>query len=387
MVGRAIPPPRALAPLMPRQHPGAGDALLIIAATALTVFAARTYWQSRRSALGQSSQIDAAGRDPDQLAAAVLEPGRGRLATNPWQIPWRGWRDILWRTYQQINEDRLLATAAGIVFYGLLALFPAITALVSLYGLFADPKTITSNLQSLALMLPEGSFQIVQDQIARVVAKGNSALSATFVFGLALSLWSANAGVKAMIDALNVVYDEPEKRSFIRLNLVSLTFTIGGIAALLVMVGAVVILPLLLQIVWVTDGVRTILGLARWPLLILVLLAGLALLYRYAPSRTEARWQWLSIGALAAALLWIAASFALSWYLSNFGNYDATYGSLGAVIGLMMWLWTSSIVILCGAELNSEIEHQTVRDSTVGPARPLGARGAVTADTIGEAVP
>lgn len=370
---------------MSRAQPAPPGALLIVAATALTVFAALNYWRPRQSADDRNSETRSGTSEAHPRTASVNQPGRGRHATSPWQIPWRGWRDILWRTYEQINEDRLLATAAGVVFYGLLALFPAITALVSLYGLFADPKTITSNLQSLALMLPEGSFQIVQDQITRVVTKGNSALSATFLFGLALSLWSANAGVKAMIDALNVVYDEPEKRGFIKLNLVSLAFTIGGIAALLIMVGAVVVIPLLLHLVSVTDAARTIVALARWPLLIVVLLVGLALLYRYAPSRTEPRWQWLSIGAIVAALLWIAASFALSWYLSNFGNYNATYGSLGAVIGLMMWLWVSSIVILCGAELNSEIEHQTVRDSTVGPAKPLGARGAVTADTVGKA--
>ena len=177
----------------------------------------------------------------------MSRPEHGRLSSNPLQIPWTGWKDILWRTYVRTGEDRLLAIAAGVVFFGLLAVFPAITALVSCYGLFADPATIGANLQTLALMLPEGSFQIVQDQIARVLMKGNTALGATFLFGLALAIWSANAGVKAVIDALNVVYEEREKRSFIRLNLLSLAFTTGGIAALLLMVSAVVAVPLALD--------------------------------------------------------------------------------------------------------------------------------------------
>jgi membrane protein len=236
-------------------------------------------------------------------------------------------------------------------------------------------------------MLPEGSFQIVKDQIGRVLMKGNTALGATFLFGLALAIWSANAGVKAVIDALNVVYEEREKRSFVRLNLLSLAFTTGGIVALLLMVGAVVAVPLALDHVGLAPESQLIVSLTRWPLLLVILLAALALLYRFGPSRRAARWQWLGVGTLAAALLWIAGSSLLSWYLSNFGNYSATYGSLGAAIGLMMWMWMSAIIVLCGAELNSEIEHQTALDSTVGRAKPLGARGAVMADTLGKAVP
>ncbi|HUO01087.1 MAG TPA: YihY/virulence factor BrkB family protein, partial [Bradyrhizobium sp.] len=272
-------------------------------------------------------------------------------------------------------------------FYGLLAVFPAITALVSFYGLFADPATIGKNLQTLALMLPQGSFQIVQDQIARVLAKGHTELGLTFLFGLVLALWSANAGAKAIIDALNVVYEEREKRSFIRLNLVSLAFTTGGIAALLLMVGAVVAMPLALDRIDLEPEGQLIVSLVRWPLLFIALLIVLALLYRFGPSRQEPQWQWLSVGSLVAAVLWIVGSGLLSWYLSNFGNYNATYGSLGAAIGLMMWMWMSAIIVLCGAELNSEIEHQTARDSTTGRPRPPGSRGARMADTLGASAP
>jgi membrane protein len=317
----------------------------------------------------------------------LAQRGRGRLSSNPFQIPWAGWKDILWRTYQQINEDRLLATAAGVVFFGLLAVFPAITALVSSYGLFADPSTIGANLQTMAVMLPEGSFQIVQDQIARVLGKGETTLGATFLFGLGLAIWSANAGVKAVIEALNVVYGEREKRGFVRLNLLSLAFTTAGIIATMLMVSAVVALPLALDHLGLAQESKTIVSLVRWPVMFAMLLAALAILYRFGPSRQAARWEWLSVGTLTAALLWIAGSSLLSWYLSNFGHYDATYGSLGAAIGLMMWMWMSAIIVLCGAELNAEIEHQTARDSTVGRPKPLGARGALTADTVGPAVP
>jgi len=324
-------------------------------------------------------------REQDVEPTLAEAQDRGRLAETPLQIPAAGWKDILMRTYQQIGEDRLLATAAGVAFYGLLAIFPAITALVSSYGLFADPSTISSNLQSLALMLPEGSFAIVQDQIVRVLAKGTSTLGLTFVVGLLIAIWSANAGMKAVFDALNVVYEEKEKRGFIKLNLMSLAFTIAALIAIMLMVGAVVVVPLLLQQIGLGAGAELIVRFGRWPILMLLLLIALAVLYRYGPSRIEPRWQWLSVGAIAAAVLWLIGSSLLSWYLSNFGNYSATYGSLGAAIGLMTWMWMSAIIVLCGAELNSEIEHQTVIDSTKGRRKPLGERGARMADTVGKA--
>ena len=361
--------------------------LLLIAATTILILTAQRYFQANTHPKSRPQLADPEVARRGSFGREISQLGRGRLSTNPFQIPWAGWKDILWRTYVRTGEDRLLATAAGVVFFGLLAVFPAITALVSCYGLFANPSTIGANLQTLALMLPEGSFQIVQDQIARVLAKGNTELGATFLFGLALAIWSANAGVKAIIDALNVVYEEREKRSFQQLNLLSLAFTIGGIAALLLMVGAVVAFPLALDHLGLGPESKFIVSLARWPLLFLVLLGALGILYRFGPSRRAPRWEWLSVGTLAAAVLWIVGSSLLSWYLSNFGNYGATYGSLGAAIGLMMWMWMSAIIVLCGAELNSEIEHQTALDTTVGRPKPLGARDAVVADTLGPAVP
>ena len=362
------------------------DNLLLIAATTILVLTAQRYFQANR--LRPNPDFgNAAATPPEDVRREPAQHGRERHSANPLRIPWPGWKDILWRTYVRTGEDRLLATAAGVVFFGLLAIFPAVTALVSCYGLFATPSTIGDNLQTLALMLPEGSFQIVQDQISRVLDKGNTALGATFLFGLALAVWSANAGVKSVIDALNVVYEEREKRGFVALNLLSLALTTGSLAALLLMVGAVVALPLALDHLGLAPESRIIVAFARWPLLFVVLVGALGILYRFGPSRRPARWRWLSVGAVTAAVLWIAGSALLSWYLSNFANYSATYGSLGAAIGLMMWMWMSAIIVLCGAELNSEIEHQTARDTTVGRAKPAGIRGPVVADTLGPAVP
>jgi len=368
--------------LMSGRRSGPSGDLILIAAATILILTAQRYFRS-------TAPRKSGARIANQSIARpeLSQHGHGRFSRSPLQIAWAGWKDILWRTYVRTGEDRLLAIAGGVVFFGLLAVFPAITALVSCYGLFANPSTIGANLQTLALMLPEGSFQIVQDQVTRVLEKGNTALGATFLFGLALAIWSANAGVKAVIDALNVVYEEREKRSFVRLNLLSLAFTTGGIAALLLMVGAVVAFPLALDHLGLAPESQLIVSLARWPLLTVILLAMLGVLYRFGPSRRPMRWQWLSVGTLAASLLWVAGSSLLSWYLSNFGNYNATYGSLGAAIGLMMWMWMSAIIVLCGAELNSEIEHQTARDTTVGRPRPLGRRGAIMADTLGPAVP
>jgi membrane protein len=361
------------------------DALLWIAATIMLIFSAQRYF--RANPLQNSGPGNSAVARRGNLPREPAQPRHGQRSTNPLQIPWASWKHILWRTYVRSNEDRLLATAAGVVFFGLLAVFPAITALVSFYALFANPSTIATNLQTLALMLPDGSFEIVRDQIARVLNKGGTSLGATFLFGLGLAIWSANAGVKAVIDALNVAYGVRETRGFVQLNLLSLAFTIGGIAAILLMVGAVVAFPLVLDHLGLAPESKLIVSLARWPLLFVILLAALAVLYRFGPSRRPPRWEWLSAGTVTAGLLWIVGSALLSWYLSNFANYSVTYGSLGAAIGLMMWMWMSAIIVLFGVELNSEIEHQTALDSTIGRPQPPGARGAVPADTPGPAVP
>jgi membrane protein len=311
------------------------------------------------------------------------ERGRGRHARHPFQIPWAGWKDILWRTYREMNSDRLLSIAGGVAFFVLFAIFPAITALVSAYGIFFNAADIGQNLSLMNDVVPSNVLDILRGQAARIAAQSNRTLSIVFIAGILVTLWSAMGGVKAMIDALNVIYEQQERRNFFKLNFIALLFTLGGFAAFLLAIGAVVILPLAFSILGLGSDAGVLIQILRWPALLVVLLAGLAILYRYGPDRRAARWQWVSVGSVLASVVWIAASFLFSWYLAKFNTYNATYGSLGAVLAMMMWLWISSMVVLLGAELNAEIEHQTAQDSTVGEEKPLGERGAVMADTVG----
>jgi len=320
-------------------------------------------------------------RSLQELRAA--EPGRGRRATAPEQIPWRGWKDILVRTYRKTQDHRLLALSAGVAFYSLLALFPAIAAAVSSYALFADAATIAKHLSIAADIVPASTLDLLSEEITRIATKSDGKLTFGFIFGLSIALWTANAGMKAMFDALNIIYDEEEKRGLVWFNLVSLFFTICTIAAAGVAILLVVVFPLLLAALGITDLGYPSVGYLRWPVMFGLIIIGLSMLFRYGPSRRPAKWRWISVGSVFAALAWLAVSLLFSWYLGNFANYNATYGALGAVVGLLMWMWLSAIVMLVGAELNSEIEHQTAQDSTVGPAKPLGARGAVMADTVG----
>jgi membrane protein len=316
----------------------------------------------------------------------AAERGRGRQARKPIQISRRGWTDIFVRTYWEIQSDRLLALAAGVVFYSLVAFFPAIAAGVSSYALFADAATIGKHLSIAADIIPASILDMMNAEITRIAAKSDGKLTFGFLLGLGIALWSANAGMKAMFDALNIIYDEDEKRGLIWLNVVSLFFTVCAIAGVGLAIALVVVFPLLLAAFGLTSFDHPIIGYLRWPVMFVLIILGLAVLYRYGPSRRLMKWRWISVGSVSAALGWLAVSSLFSWYLGNFANYNATYGALGAVVGLMMWLWFSTIVVLVGAELNSEIEHQTARDSTVGLEKPLGTRGAVMADTVGPAV-
>lgn len=323
-------------------------------------------------------------RSPQSVSAREGGDGRGRTADTPTEIPAKGWKDILWRVYERFNSDRVLSISAGVTFYTLLSIFPGIAAFVSLYGLFADAGTIQTHLNSLAGVLPGGALEIIADQVKRIASKGGGTLGLSFFIGLATSLWSANAGIKAIFDALNIVYEEDEKRSFIGLNLRSLTFTMGAILFLLAALGGIVVVPVVLNLIGLGGIAEWLIWILRWPALLAGVVFGLALLYRYGPSRDEAQWRWITPGSTIAAIFWLAASMLFSWYVANFGSYNETYGSLGAAIGFMTWIWLSTIIVLVGAEINAEMEHQTARDTTGGPRQPLGARGATMADTVGK---
>ena len=320
------------------------------------------------------------------LRGTLRQGGRGRGAEKPTDIPARGWGDIAWRVYEGVQNDRVLLVAAGVTYYGLLALFPATAAIVSLYGLFADASSINEHLRLISGFLPEGALQVIGDQVKRIASQGQTTLGFTLLGTLALSLWGANAGTKSIFDALNIIYDEREKRGFIKLTLCSLAFTLGAIALALVSLAGIVIVPVALGFLGVSQKFGTgLLTLLRWPVLYLIVLFGLACLYRYGPSRTHPQWRWATWGSAITAGIWIVGSLLLSWYVSHFGTYNATYGSLGAVIGFMVWMWLSTIIVLVGGEINAEMEHQTTKDTTEGYRKPMGARGAKMADEMGAA--
>src|SRR5919197_2563595 len=309
-------------------------------------------------------------------AGIATERGRGRSAATPSQVPVRGWKDIVLRIWKNIGKDRVIVVAAGVTFYSVLALFPAVAALVALYGLFADPTTITSHLDSIAGLVPGGAIEVMRDQIMRVTSQGSTTLGLTFIVSLLVSLWSANAGMKSLFDALNLVYNESEERGFFKLNLVSLAFTLLTIVFVLVAMGALVVVPIALNLLGLGGATELVVKIARWPALFIVATLALALLYRYGPSREKARWRWLTWGSVFAAVGWLVVSILFSWYAENFGNYNKTYGSLGAIIAFMFWLWLSIIVVLVGGELKAETGHQTVRDTTTRAPKPMGPRAA-----------
>ena len=306
----------------------------------------------------------------------VLEHGINEPAEpgTPKAVPrsgWPFWKHVALRVVARISDDRLLAVAAGVVFYALLALFPGVTALVSSYALFANAATISDHLANLGSFMPEGAYGIVQEQVLRIIDAGSTGkLSFAFVVSLGLAVWSANAGMKAMMDALNIAYEVKEHRSFIVLNAVSLAFTIGALVALLLAIAAIVMLPVFLSYL-PFEGTAHILKWLRWPALGVLLLLGLATLYRFGPDHEDARWKWISPGAAFAALAWLAGSALLSWYLANFADYNKTYGSLGAAIGLMTWMWMTTIVVMMGAEINSVLD--TIAASRKQLAEKAGA--------------
>lgn len=282
--------------------------------------------------------------------------------SNPWSILFARWKEICSAVYREFNDDRLMAVSGGVVFYGILALFPAISAFVALYGLFTDPHIVNQHLSLLRPIVPASAYDVIQNQVERTVEGSRTQLGLTSLLSLAITLWSANTGTKAAMDALNVVYDQHETRGFLKLNALSLALTLGAMAVLMAAVGIVVVLPVLLTFGDLGQYSETLATLLRWPMLFLVVFVGLLVFYRFGVDSVFSGWKWMSVGAAFALVGWMAASFLLSWYLANFGNYNAIYGSLGAVMGLMVWMWLSTLTVLAGAEFNAVIERAAKGD-------------------------
>lgn len=306
----------------------------------------------------------------------------GREAERPSAIGLIGWWDIAWRTWRGVNDDSLLMVARSIAFSIVMALFPSLAAFVSLYGIFADASKARDHLALLVGVVPADALTLIGDEMVRIAEGAEANLSLTFAVGLVLAFWAASTGMKALIRGLNIAYEEQERRGFVKLSWASLAMTIAAFAFALVTTGALLVVPLALRLIG-ASGEALSLGELRWPGLFLLSVLALELLYRYGPCRARARWRWLSWGSVLASILWLGGSLVFSWYVTAFSAFSATYGSLGAVFGFLTWSWLCAGAVLLGAKLNAEIEHQTTRDSTVGPPRPMGRRGAVVADTEG----
>jgi membrane protein len=330
----------------------------------------------------EGSKVSVVSKDPvsDDGKRGVARSTAGRNADSPAQIPVRGWWTVLQRVFAGFNDDRLMTEAAGVTFYTLLAIFPAIATLVSLYGFFADPAAVNDHLQTLSGIVPAGGMDLITAQVKSLTSNGRQALGLGVLIGLLTSMWSSNQGMKGLFDALNVVYHEKEKRSFVLRTAITLGFTVGAIVFIILAMSAVVLVPIILTFLGFGDWTTILLAAARWPLLMVLLGLFLAVVYRFGPSRTHAKWRWVSWGSAFASVTWLLASIGFSYYVANFGSYNKTYGSLGAAIGFMTWIWISTIIVLLGGELNAELEQQTHRDSTVGKPKPMGLRGAYKAD-------
>ena len=308
----------------------------------------------------------------------------GQYAASPRSIPLKGWRQVLLRVKDQISDDNLSVVSAGVAFYGLLALFPGLAALVTLYGLVAEPATVRDQIGLLREIMPPEAYQIIADQLKKVTAEADTKLGFGLLISLALTLWSSTKGTKALLTAMNISYNEKESRGLIRYNVTAVLFTIGTVVFAVASLGVIGAIPAVLEIIELGEPIDMLVRWSRWAVMIVLFVMALAILYRYGPSRSNARLQWITPGAVAAALLWLMSSIAFSIYVTNFASYNETFGSLGAVVILLFWFYISAFVVCLGAELNAELEHQTYRDSTTGPARAAGSRGAYVADhTIG----
>ncbi|WP_299741050.1 YihY/virulence factor BrkB family protein [uncultured Roseobacter sp.] len=310
---------------------------------------------------------------------------RGRAAETPIEIPALGWKDIAFRVKDEVAADRVGLIAAGVAFYGLLALFPAITALIAISGLIVEPSQIVDQLESLSGLMPEEVISIVTAQATEVAGSREGGLGLAAIVGVLIALYSASKGMASLIEGINVAYDEEEERGFIRLKLVTFALTLFLMIGLLVALMATLGLPAVLAFLDFGAVFEFLMTAGLWVGLFLLTVFGLSVLYRYAPSRDEPEWKWASPGAIVACLIWVIASAGFAFYVRNFGSYNESFGTLAGVIVLLMWFWISAFIILLGAELNAEMEAQTRTDTTKGPDEPMGSRDAVKADRLGDA--
>jgi membrane protein len=343
---------------------------------------------ARRAAAAEATKHPRTGPEPDPhrppAGAPTAEELPGIHAEKPTDIPWRGWTQVLRRAWAENSADNMPIIAGGVAFFGFLSIFPAMIAMISLYGLVASPETVARQVNDLSAQLPESAAQLIGQQLTNIVANDDGALTLGLAVSILGALWTASGGIGNVITAVNLAYDEVETRGFVKLKLTSLALTLGAIVFVLVAFGLVAIVPRVIEALPL-GIVGTILAqVARWALLLAVFAGSLAVLYRVAPDRDAPRLRWVSLGSVIVTLVWALVSVAFAVYVDNFGSYDKTYGTIAGVIVLMLWLYLTCYLVLLGAEINSEAEHQTAYDTTTGDPEPMGARNATMADTLPE---
>lgn len=305
-------------------------------------------------------------------------------AEKPSDFSKKAWIDIGKRVIEQIKRDHVQITAAGVAFYFFLALFPTIVAAISLYSLVLDPTQISEDMAKLQSFLPPETFSIFKEIMNPLLSESSQTLGWSFALSILFSIWSANKGTSAIFEGINISYNEMDDRGFIRKKALTLAFTFGGIIVGIISIAAVIAFPSLIDRLQLTQTITTILNYGRWLLMAIILIFSLGILYKFAPDRDRPKFLWVSWGAGVVTILWLAGSLLFSWYVSNFGSFSNTYGSFAAVIILLLWLFLTAFIILIGAEINAEMEHQTVKDTTVGKNNPMGERGAWHADHVAD---
>jgi membrane protein len=332
----------------------------------------RKVWCMTRNGSEVDSQLDTVDR----------RRGIGMEADSPMQIPVRGWWEVLGRAMRESQEHNIALLAAGVAFFAFLSLFPALIALVTLVGLVADPGQITEQVRSFTVGLPQASQQLVSEQLTAITQSSGGALTVGLVVSLLVALWSASSGTSNLMMAVNLAYDEKEKRGFLKLRGVALLLTLGAVVFLVVTLALIAVVPVVLNAVPLGPVETVVAEVVRWMLLLALVVVGLAVLYRVAPDRNPAKLRWVTLGSVVGALLWLLGSAGFSLYVNFFGDYNKTYGAVAGVIVLLLWLFVTCYVVLLGAEINSEAERQTARDTTIGEPQPMGQRGAVVADSL-----
>ncbi len=296
-----------------------------------------------------------------------MEQDRGRSADTPWQIPVRGWAEILQRVRKGTAQRNLSLVAGGVTYYLLVAVFPGLAALVSIYGLVANPADVAKSIQSLSGMLPPSTVELIGDTLTQLASASSKSLGLGAVIGVAIALWSAVRGMAGMMTALNIAYDQPERRSFIRFNATAFVLTIVVVTGGLISFALVAGLPVALNQGIVSGSGRWIILAVEWSFLIVFVMGVTALIYRYGPDQSEPKWKWTSLGVIVATILWVFGSVLFSVYIYNFGSYNKTYGSLGLPLILLTWMWLSVFAVLFGAEINAEAERQTHQNTEARP--------------------